>query len=111
MSSEALKQCIDRYRKSPKGKRKLREVARRYRLKLRKAVLLHYGRGRIACVKCGEDDIACLSIDHIVAVGKYRKANTYSWLKKNNYPKGYQTLCMNCQWKKKAKEQEHPHNI
>lgn len=68
-------------------------------------VLTYYGGGRCACVKCGESRLACLSIDHIDGGGKEhlrRVGSVYSWLKRNNYPKGFQTLCMNCQWIKRC---------
>lgn len=68
-------------------------------------VLAHYGKdGAPVCVVCGESRVLCLSIDHINGGGmKHRKLVTggsgggrfYSWLKRNGYPEGYQTLCMN----------------
>ena len=75
--------------------------------------------GRLACVMCGESRLACLSIDHIDGGGvSHRKElNAYGYrfykrLKKDNYPKGYQTLCMNCQFVKavydRAKKKEVP---
>jgi len=77
-------------------------------------VLTHYGNGKLACVQCGEDRVACLSIDHIEGGGnKQRKgklrASTafYRWLKREGYPKGYQTLCMNCQFIKRFDQGEH----
>jgi len=81
---------------------------------LKVEVLTHYGGGRLACVWCGEDRVACLSIDHIDGNGnKQRKgvlrssSSFYSWLKKQGYPKGYQTLCMNCQFVKRFERKEH----
>lgn len=73
-------------------------------------VISHYSNGKLACVHCGEDDMACLSIDHINGGGvQHRRiigSHFYAWLIKNNFPKGYQTLCMNCQMKKKHNEEE-----
>lgn len=74
-------------------------------------VMTYYGDNKCACIMCGESDIRCLSIDHIEGGGaKHRHElfggtgqggrRFYYWLIKNNYPKGYQTLCMNCQFKK-----------
>ena len=83
--------------------------------KLKSEILLRYGNGKCACVKCGFDNILALSIDHINGNGaEHRKSNPkvhgghlfYSWLKKGNYPEGYQTLCMNCQWIKKWENNE-----
>lgn len=88
--------------------------AREYYRQLKVEVLTHYGNGKLACVVCGEADIACLSIDHIEGGGLQHRRSLgigsgsrfYSWLKQNEYPKGYQTLCMNCQYKKKARRKE-----
>ena len=35
----------------------------------------------------------------------------YLWLKRNNFPEGFQTLCMNCQWLKKEENREYPKHI
>jgi hypothetical protein len=66
---------------------------------LRVEVLNRYG-GRCAC--CGESQYEFLSIDHINNDGAEhrrevgRGASICRWLKKNNYPAGFQVLCMNC---------------
>jgi len=81
---------------------------------LKAQVLTYYGNGKLACVQCGETRTACLSIDHINGGGTEQRANTklrssnafYRWLVKKGYPKGYQTLCMNCQFIKKAERGE-----
>lgn len=57
-----------------------------------------------------------LQIDHINNDGKeHRKASgcgsgeaMYRWLKKNNYPAGFQVLCCNCNYAK-MKYGECPH--
>jgi hypothetical protein len=61
--------------------------------------------GGYCCACCKEEEKAFLTIDHINNDGyKHRKeigqSNTYRWLKDNNYPPGFQVLCMNCQWGK-----------
>jgi len=64
----------------------------------RLGVLQHYG-GKCAC--CGETVYEFLTFDHInndgaehrKIIGKTRIAR---WLKKNNYPDGFQVLCANC---------------
>jgi esterase/lipase len=55
------------------------------------------------CSCCGEDTIEFLSIDHINNDGakhrkelKILKTTFYQWIINNNYPKGFQVLCMNC---------------
>jgi hypothetical protein len=55
---------------------------------------------------CGISDIRCLSIDHIKGDGaKHRKkikTELNYWIEKNNYPEGFQILCMNCQFIKRS---------
>ncbi len=96
---------------------KQREASSRITVKVE--VLTYYGKGRLACVMCGESRLACLSIDHINGGGiSHRKEvnaygyRFYKYLKKDNFPKGYQTLCMNCQFLKavydRAKKKEVP---
>ena len=97
-----------KYFKTPGGKQALYRALKRWRFKLRVEVLTHYGNGKLACVKCGENNIFCLTLDHIEGGGsKHRKriggaVKLYPLLKRQGYPEGYQTLCMNCQWKKKG---------
>ena len=82
--------------------------------KLKVEVLTHYGDSKCACVGCGFNDIGALSIDHIEGGGnRHRKSKLrsssafYAWLKAENYPEGYQTLCMNCQFLKRFERGEH----
>ena len=86
-----------------------RAVAKRYQQRLKIKVLSHYSKGTIPeCVLCGEERMGCLSIDHIKGDGARQRRELgfssggkfYRWLIKNNYPRGYQTLCMNDQWLK-----------
>jgi len=79
---------------------------------LKLLVLSHYCNDKLpACQKCKFTNIKALSIDHINGDGaKHRKeiktGNFYQWLKKNDYPEGFQVLCMNCQWIKRADNNE-----
>jgi len=84
------------------------------RLEVKREVLGHYGKGKCACVNCGEARMVCLSIDHIDGggnkqrIGSLRTADTfYRWLRREGYPSGYQTLCMNCQFVKRFQRKEH----
>jgi len=60
-----------------------------------------YG-GKCAC--CGETRREYLTIDHISGGGRKQQKEMkfsgpkglYCWLKKNNYPEGFQVLCFNC---------------
>ena len=111
------KQCtrkrMDTFRK--KTGYRPNQRARADNLKVKMDVLSHYGKdGNIACVRCGFTDIRALSIDHING-GGYRERKfehlasggpMYRRLQKNNYPAGYQTLCMNCQWLKRTENHE-----
>ena len=76
-------------------------------------VLTHYGNGKCACVKCGYSDLRALSIDHINGGGRKHnaeiKVRIYRWLIENGLPDGYQTLCMNDQWKKRSENNELAH--
>ena len=99
------------YWRNPERSRLLkRQRNERVRLK----VLEYYGNGRLACVICGESRLACLSIDHINSNGSTHRQQIgsgtplYYWLIRNNYPNGYQTLCMNCQFIKRAFNRECP---
>ena len=95
-------------------KRKEREHYLAYSKRLRDETFRHYGNDEIRCAHCGESRLACLSIDHIAGGGnKHRKErksgggiNFYSWLKRQGFPKGYQVLCMNCQWVKRVTNNE-----
>lgn len=88
-----------------------------WRTRIKIEVLSHYSPHGIpeCCNPFGEHDkpyttLDALSIDHINNNGaEHRKeiskgnTNIYSWLKKNNFPEGFQTLCMNCQFIKRMK--------
>lgn len=68
------------------------------RRRLREEAIIHYG-GKCQC--CGETTMQFLVIDHINGGGnKHRKSlktrSIGEWLKANNYPSGFQTLCHNC---------------
>lgn len=57
-----------------------------------------------ACPGCGERRIEFLAIDHIEGNGNLHRRETkcgsgsafYSWLKRNDYPRGFHVLCHNC---------------
>lgn len=80
------------------------ETRRAYDLKrsrdLRLKALQAYGGTPPKCACCGEKEIKFLSIDHINGGGNYERKKlsrwVNQWLKTNNYPKGYQVLCFNC---------------
>lgn len=68
--------------------------------KLKRYIMDTYGG---CCICCGEYDLRFLTIDHINNDGQeHRKqgvgcgGNIYRWLRNNGFPKGFQTLCYNC---------------
>jgi hypothetical protein len=83
-----------------------------WKMRTKTEVLAHYSDGTLSCIKCGYTDIRALSLDHINDNGaEERRTNKvaktggtsfYHWLKRQGYPEGYQTLCMNCQNIKKS---------
>ena len=89
-----------------KSKEHIREVQRAYHRTLKAEVFAAYG-DKCAC--CGETEEKFLSVDHINNDGaKHRKEihawdksprverSIYNWLRKYNYPEGFQLLCHNC---------------
>jgi hypothetical protein len=82
--------------------------------KLKTEILTHYANGELKCRNCSEFDLSVLTIDHINGdgakhrreIGFYRTGGYkfYQWLKKNSHPSGFQTLCFNCQFRKRAVE-------
>lgn len=68
------------------------------------SVFEHYSGDIPKCAYCGETNSEFLSIDHINNNGAQhektlsgRSSETlYRWLMKNDYPDGFQVLCMNC---------------
>lgn len=71
--------------------------------RIKREVLEHYGQSQCAC--CGESRLEFLSIDHVYGGGrKHRESlgigNMCAWLKKQNFPEGFQVLCMNCNFAK-----------
>ena len=91
--------CLKRHRRLTK------EFKQRNKLKCFEA----YGGPQCSC--CGETTIEFLTIDHLNDNGAEHRREIgmegqgghrfYGWLKKHNYPPGYQVLCHNCQWGKR----------
>ena len=102
-----------RFRQTEAGKVRNRESQKRFLNRIKVLVLTHYGNGKLKCVMCGFKDIRTLTIDHIKGGGgKHKRGlnlgakSLYKWLIANNYPEGFQTLCMNCQWIKRYTNNE-----
>ncbi len=94
-----------KYMQQPNVKSRFNKYNREWSKKRREIVISHYG-GVCAC--CEESQIEFLSMDHINGDGaKHRRElkknghiHIYDWLIKNNFPEGFQVLCMNCNWAK-----------
>ena len=80
-----------------------REAVKKSWKKLRQEVISAYGN---KCSCCGEEEFVFLTIDHVEGGGNQHRSelggNTgfYAWLRKNEYPVGFQVLCWNCNWAK-----------
>jgi hypothetical protein len=75
----------------------------KHMLQVKTEVLTHYGKdGKLSCMICGYNkNVDGLELDHINGHGtKHRRelkgATIYIWLKRNDYPEGFQTLCGTC---------------
>lgn len=92
-----------------KRKRQDPEMVKRDRLRKNQSdrrrkveVFTHYSNGIPQCNCCGETIIEFLALDHINNDGAKDRAkgltgkNIYSYVRKRNYPKGFQVLCHNC---------------
>jgi hypothetical protein len=77
-------------------------------LKFKKIVINHYSDGRNRCECCWESEIGLLTIDHINGREGFNHTKKiggkwfYRWIIKNNFPKGLQVLCYNCNFGKKS---------
>jgi hypothetical protein len=78
--------------------------------------------GGVVCNCCSESELMMLTIDHVYNNGaEHRKASSYNgrsincnngiygWLRKNNYPEGFQVLCFNCNMAKHLNGGACPH--
>jgi hypothetical protein len=75
------------------------------RKKIRLKAMDAYGGRKCAC--CGEDIYEFLQIEHMDGIGKYKTNIPRAgyllahYLIKNNFPPGYQVLCVNCNFAKR----------
>ena len=91
----------------------MREYHKKYSRSLKAEVLSHYDNGSLKCSCCGEKQLEFLTLDHVNNDGaKDRRKRFgknkggggltfYLHLKKEGYPKGFQVLCMNCNFAKR----------
>lgn len=116
VTRQRVHQFLSGYRSPAEAKTKnvlTKRILRRIRQdRVKNIVLAHYGNGKLACVKCGFSDVRALSIDHINGDGWKERhlgggINLYCKLIAGDYPEGYQTLCMNCQFIKREENREY----
>lgn len=93
---------------------KVLESVKKKQRKLKSIVFSHYSKGTPTCACCGETILQFLTIDHINNDGGAHRAkiganNIYPWLKRNNYPEGFQVLCFNCNCGKSVNKGTCPH--
>ena len=84
-------------------KEKMNEAVNRNQLKLKEEAFVAYGGYRCQC--CGlVKDPEFMQLDHVNGGGtSHRRAingHVYRWLKKNDYPPGFQVLCADCNFSK-----------
>lgn len=101
---DKIRENAARRKSDPKTKRHDLENTKQRRRDVRAQAISRYG-GKCAC--CGEQGYGFLTIDHVNNDGNiHRKSVTNAylpwWLKKNNYPAGFQVLCYNCNCSKRV---------
>lgn len=113
-SPEDIKRAEEYRKKYPE---KHRKWCMEHYYRLRDEAIMAYGGHKCAC--CGEIEPLFLTLDHINNDGcKWREANKdhrgatlFRWLKRNNWPKGYQILCLNCNQGKHRNKGICPHQV
>ncbi len=106
--------------KKPEVRKRDNEGAKKIRERIKVAVFAAYGGYKCAC--CGETEKMFLTIDHVNNNGAEHRRNitgkrtragyhTYKWLLKNNFPDGFQVLCMNCNHGKRMNNGICPHRV
>ena len=105
--------CINKYQRNwrKENSRLYSSYSSKYNRQNKEKVLRHYG---MRCACCGEGLCEGLTIDHINgdgaahrrSLGVNRRGGSmfYSWLIKNNFPPGFQTLCGTCNLAKGTKK-------
>jgi len=98
-NKEKIKERTTKWKK--KNWDRFNEMARKRHASRKLASIQAYG-GKC---KCGIEQIEFLTIDHISDNGAEEKqerktVNIHIWLKRRNYPPGYQVLCGSCNLKK-----------
>jgi hypothetical protein len=90
------------------------EQLRKARRRVRLEALQAYGGETPTCTCCGEGTLLFLALDHIDGGGHAQRKETggggfYSWLRRHNYPAGFQILCHNCNFGRQINGGTCPH--
>ncbi len=97
--------------------------SREYRARLKLEVMTYYSKGTPKCKRCGYEDLRALCIDHIDGNGAEHRRTltgndlskkprdgggnaTYRFIKRNDYPDGFQVLCFNCNQIKECEQRD-----
>lgn len=77
--------------------------------RIRNSILDLFGR---LCSKCGFTDIRALQVDHIKGGGtqESKRGPVTMYRRILTDPSGYQLLCANCNWIKRAENKEYPNS-
>ena len=84
------------------NKQQIRERTKQRNRRIKMECLIAYGGNPPKCVCCGEAILEFLTIDHVNEDGNKMRMvhgtgnSFHGWLIKNNFPKGFQILCFNC---------------
>jgi hypothetical protein len=89
------------YKLDPEHRLTKLATGKRIRDQERDAVFAAYGGYK--CVCCEETEVKFLTIDHIDDNGAAHRrsigsggSRLYRWLRKHNFPSGFQVMCLNC---------------
>jgi len=94
--------ALAEWQRRPGNEKKTANYHRKYRRKLRMAILHHYGGNPPHCTCCGEDEITFLTIDHINNDGAEKRRlhlndmGIFKDLIQRGFPPEVTVLCYNC---------------
>lgn len=102
LAEESRKAIVRSKEWAADNKPKRRKVALAYYYRMQHHAIMAYGGYR--CSWCGIDEPMVLCIDHVENNGREHRRQIgslgghklYKWLRDNDYPPGFQVLCMNC---------------
>ena len=98
-------------------KERISNYSKKYSQKLKYEIIEYYSYGSIECKCCREKEYDFLTLDHINGGGAKHRREVgvgiayWLWLKRNNFPNGYQVLCMNCNLGRQKHNGVCPHKL